>query len=829
MSKKLILSLALSGLVLTSTAQTTVAPAIPRDEKIEQQIETLLKKMTLDEKVGQMCELTIDLLQKRANPFAGLNPKDITVDDLKKIVKRYKLEKEFKLGKEMPSQEVMMQLYMRIQGIENAKGFQLDEAMLDSVIGKYKVGSILNVPNGVAQSVEKWQEIIKRIQEKSMEVMGIPCVYGVDQIHGTTYTLGGTFFPQGVNMGATFNRELTREGARISAYETKAGSIPWTYAPVTDLGRDPRWPRMWENYGEDAYVNAEMGREAVIGFQGENPNLIGENNVAACMKHYMGYGVPVSGKDRTPSSITEQDMREKHFAPYLEMVKAGALSVMVNSAMNNGLPFHANYELLTKWLKEDLNWDGMIVTDWADINNLYTRDKIVGSKKEAIKVAINAGIDMSMVPYEWSFCIYLKELVEEGEVPMSRIDDAVRRVLRMKYRLGLFDTPAYRHQDFPLFGGKEHATAALRAAEESVVLLKNTEGVLPLVSGKKILLTGPNVNSMRTLNGGWSYTWQGDRADECATDYNTILESFTNKFGTSNIIYEPGVTYKKGGAWWEENTPEINKAVAAAANADYIVACIGENSYCETPGNLSNLFLSKNQLDLVKALATTGKPIILVLNEGRPRIINEIEPLAKAVINAMLPGNYGGDALANLMAGDANFSGKMPYTYPKEINSLFTYDYKPCEDLEKMQGAYDYDAVMSVQWAFGYGLSYTTYAYSNLKVDKPDFTADDILTFTVDVKNTGNRIGKESVLLFSSDLIASLTPDVRRLRAFEKVELRPGEGKTVTLKVKGSDFAFVGYDGKWILEKGDFRIQTGNQTLNISCTDTKKWDTPNKE
>lgn len=385
MSKKLILSLALSGLVLTSTAQTTVAPAIPRDEKIEQQIETLLKKMTLDEKVGQMCELTIDLLQKRANPFAGLNPKDITVDDLKKIVKRYKLEKEFKLGKEMPSQEVMMQLYMRIQGIENAKGFQLDEAMLDSVIGKYKVGSILNVPNGVAQSVEKWQEIIKRIQEKSMEVMGIPCVYGVDQIHGTTYTLGGTFFPQGVNMGATFNRELTREGARISAYETKAGSIPWTYAPVTDLGRDPRWPRMWENYGEDAYVNAEMGREAVIGFQGENPNLIGENNVAACMKHYMGYGVPVSGKDRTPSSITEQDMREKHFAPYLEMVKAGALSVMVNSAMNNGLPFHANYELLTKWLKEDLNWDGMIVTDWADINNLYSRDHIAKDKKEAIK------------------------------------------------------------------------------------------------------------------------------------------------------------------------------------------------------------------------------------------------------------------------------------------------------------------------------------------------------------------------------------------------------------------------------------------------------------
>ena len=773
MSRKLILFVALSGLVSTAMAQTTVAPAIPRDENIEKKVEALLEKMTLEEKIGQMTELTIDVITKRDNP---------------------------------------------------TKEFQIDDALLDTVIGKYKVGSILNVPQGIAQSKEKWEEIIKKIQDKSMKTMGIPCIYGVDQIHGTTYTLGGTFFPQGINMAATFNRELVREGARISAYETKAGSIPWTYAPVLDLARDARWPRHWENYGEDCYVNAEMGREAVLGFQGGDPNNIGKQQVAACIKHYMGYGVPVSGKDRTPSSITVQDMREKHFAPFLEGIKAGALSVMVNSAMNNGLPFHANYELLTQWLKEDLNWDGMIVTDWADINSLYTRDKIVGSKKEAIKVAINAGIDMSMVPYEWSFCIYLKELVEEGEVPMSRIDDAVRRVLRMKYRLGLFDTPAYRHQDFPLFGGEEHATAALRAAEESVVLLKNTEGILPLVSGKKILLTGPNVNSMRTLNGGWSYTWQGDRADECATDYNTILESFTNKFGTSNIIYEPGVTYKKGGAW-----PEIDKAVAAAANADYIVACIGENSYCETPGNLSNLFLSKNQLDLVKALATTGKPIILVLNEGRPRIINEIEPLAKAVINAMLPGNYGGDALANLVAGDANFSGKMPYTYPKEINSLFTYDYKPCEDLEKMQGAYDYDAVMSVQWAFGYGLSYTTYAYSNLKVDKSNFTADDILTFTVDVKNTGNRIGKESVLLFSSDLIASLTPDVRRLRAFEKVELRPGEGKTVTLKVKGSDFAFVGYDGKWILEKGDFRIQTGNQTLNISCTDTKKWDTPNKE
>ncbi len=781
--KKLLLTNIGVSIVCMASAQ-SVLPAIPRDEKIEQQIEVLLKKMTLEEKVGQMCELTIDVIQKRVNSSEGA-----TVQE----------------------------------------DWQMDEAKLDSVISKYKVGSILNVPNGVAQTTGKWQEIISRIQEKSMEEIGIPCIYGVDQIHGTTYTLGGTLFPQGVNMAATFNRQLTREGAAISAYETRAGSIPWTYAPVVDLGRDPRWPRMWENYGEDAYLNAEMGREAVLGFQGEDPNNVGPYNVAACMKHFMGYGVPVSGKDRTPSSITEQDMREKHFAPYLEMVKAGALSLMVNSAMNNGLPFHANYELLTRWLKEDLNWDGMIVTDWADIVNLYSRDHIAGSKKEAIKLAVNAGIDMSMDPYSWDFCPLLKELVEEGEVPMSRIDDAVRRILRLKFRLGLFEKPYNDLKDYPKFGSKEFADVALQAAEESIVLLKNTDNILPLARDKKLLLTGPNANSMRTLNGGWSYSWQGDKADECAGDYNTILEAFTNKFGAENIIYEAGVTYKQGGQWWEENAPEIEKAVAAAQDADIIVACIGENSYCETPGNLTNLFLSANQLNLVKELAKTGKPIILVLSEGRPRIIAEIEPLAEAVVDIMLPGNYGGDALANLLAGDTNFSGKMPFTYPKEINSLVTYDYKPCEHIgTPMEGAYNYDAQVAVQWAFGYGLSYTTFSYSNLKVDKNNFAADDVLTFTVDVKNTGSRVGKESVLLFSSDLVASLTPDNRRLRAFEKIELQPGEMKTVTLKVKASDLAFVGYDGKWILGKGDFRIQTGDQTLNITCTVTKKWDTPNK-
>ena len=778
--KKLALASVLcTGVCLTAGGQKP-APAIPSDPVIEAHIQKWLKKMTLEEKIGQMCEITIDVVS------------------------------DFEASKK--------------------NGFTLNPAMLDTVIGKYKVGSLLNVPLSVAQKKEKWAEAIKQIQDLSMKEIGIPCIYGVDQIHGTTYTLDGTMFPQGINMGAAFNRELTEKAAAISAYETKAGCIPWTYAPVVDLGRDPRWSRMWENYGEDCYVNAEMGKASVRGFQGSDPNHIGEYNVAACMKHYMGYGVPVSGKDRTPSSISRSDMREKHFAPFLAAIRQGALSVMVNSGVDNGIPFHANRELLTEWLKEDLNWDGMIVTDWADINNLCTRDHIAATKKEAVKIAINAGIDMSMVPYEVSFCDYLKELVLEGEVPMSRIDDAVARVLRLKYRLGLFENPYWDIKKYNKFGSEEFARVALQAAEESEVLLKNEGNILPLAKGTKILLAGPNANSMRCLNGGWSYSWQGHLADQCAGVYNTIYESLCNKYGKENIIYEPGVTYApyKNDNWWEENQPEIEKSVAAASRADVIIACIGENSYCETPGNLTNLTMSENQRNLVKALAATGKPVILILNQGRPRIINDIVPLAKAVINVMLPGNYGGDALANLLAGDANFSGKMPFTYPKYINALANYDYKPCENMGQMGGNYNYDSVMDVQWNFGDGLSYTTYNYSNLKIDKTSFTADDVLTVSVDVTNTGKVAGKESVLLYSKDLVASSTPDNIRLRNFEKIELNPGETKTVTMQLKGSDLAFVGYDGKWRLEKGDFKLKCGNQWTDIQCSETKIWDTPNK-
>lgn len=762
---------------MTNVYAQQVAPAIPADPTMETRIEQLLDKMTLEEKIGQMCEITVDVVTDFSQP-----------------------------------------------GV-----FRLSDAMLDTIIGKYKVGSILNVPLGIAQKKEVWADMIRRIQEKSMKEIGIPCIYGVDQIHGTTYTLDGTLFPQGINMAATFNPSLVRKVAEISAYETKAGCIAWTYAPVMDLGRDPRWPRMWESFGEDCYVNARMAVEAVKGYQGEDPNRIDEYHVAACAKHFMGYGVPVSGKDRTPSSISPIDMREKHFAPFLAAIRAGALSLMVNSGVNNGMPFHANKELLTGWLKEDLNWDGMIVTDWADINNLCTRDHIASTKKEAVKLAINAGIDMSMVPYDTSFCDDLKELVKEGEVPLSRIDDAVRRVLRLKFRLGLFENPYWDIKRYDRFGSQEFAQVALEAAEESIVLLKNDENLLPLAKGKKILLTGPNADSMRCLNGGWSYSWQGDKADECAQAYHTVYESLCMKFGQENVVYEPGVTYctEKGALWWQENEPQIEKVVAAADKVDVIVACIGENSYCETPGNLTDLNLSSNQKELVKALSATGKPIVLILNEGRPRIINEIVPLAKAIVHVMLPGNYGADALANLLSGETNFSGKLPFTYPRLINSLATYDYKPCENMGQMGGNYNYDAVMDVQWTFGAGLSYTTYAYSNFRVGRSDFKATDELTFSIDVTNTGKTAGKESVLLYSSDLVASLTPDNIRLRNFQKVALQPGETQTVTFVVKASDLAFVGYDGKWRLEKGDFRMTCGGETLLIHCTETKVWESPN--
>ena len=748
---------------LASCGGNAVEPAIPVDPEIEKAVEKTLAGMTLEEKVGQMTEIAIDML--------GHWEGDEWVMDVDKV---------------------------------------------ENVIGKYKVGSILNTPV-VAQTPEKWQEIIGLVQEVSMREIGIPCVYGLDQNHGATYTLGATFFPQNINVGASFNPDLAYEAAKITAYETRASNCPWTYSPTLDMARDPRWPRVWENYGEDALVNAVMATSAVRGFQGDDPNHVGPYNIAVSAKHFMGYSQARTGKDRTPAYIPESELREKCFAPFKAAIEAGALTIMVNSASINGIPVHANKELLTGWLKEGLNWDGMIVTDWADINNLYTREAVASDKKEAIEIAINAGIDMTMEPYDVEFTTLLMELVNEGRVSMDRIDDAVRRVLRLKYRLGLFETPNTPLENYPDFACEAFAQAALHAAEETEVLLKNVNGILPLAKGQKILVTGPNANSMRCLNGGWSYTWQGHLADRYAGQYNTIYEAVCNKFGAKNVILEQGVTYVAEGSYEQENAPEIEKAVRAARNADVILACIGENSYCETPGNLTDLALSENQRNLVKALAKTGKPIVLILNEGRPRLINDIEPLADGIIDILLPSNYGGDALANILAGDVNPSAKLPYTYPRHQASLTTYDYKVSEETDTMQGAYDYNAVVSVQWPFGFGLSYTTFEYSNFQCSVHEFGADTDLVFTVDVTNTGKVAGKEVVMLYSRDMVASMVPENRRLRAFDKVEIQPGETVTVTLKIKGSDLAFVNNEGEWTLEPGDFRMQAGDKTLMITC------------
>ena len=771
--KKILLSISMLALAYTASAN---VPVIKSDPKIEAQVEQTLKKLTLEEKIGQMMELVTDLF--------GANDKN---------------------------------------GV-----FYIDEHKTDSILSRYKIGSILNAPNTCAPTAKQWEKYISQIQKISMKRIDIPCVFGLDQNHGSTYTQDGTLFPQNINVAATFNREIARRSAEATAYETRAVSVPWTYSPTVDLGRDARWPRIWENFGEDCYLSSEMGKAMVYGFQGEDPNNIDQYHIATSMKHFMGYGVPWTGKDRTPAYISPADLREKHFAPFLAGLQAGALTVMVNSASVNGMPMHANKDILTGWLKEETGWDGVLITDWADINNLYTREMVAKDKKDALRIAINAGIDMIMEPYSCDACGYLVELVKEGKIPMSRIDDACRRVLRMKYRLDLFKNPTQKLKNYPKFGGEEFAKLALEGATESMVLLKNEGNILPLQHGKKILLTGPNANQMRCLDGGWSYTWQGHRADEFAGKYNTIYEAICNEYGKENVILNQGVTYNEKGKYWEENEPQIQGAVAAAKDADVIVACIGENSYTETPGNLTDLWLSENQRNLVKALAQTGKPVILVLNEGRPRLIADIEPLAQGIINILIPGNMGGDALANLVSGKSNFSGKMPYTYPKEINSLANYDFKKSEEVGTMEGAYDYNAKITQQWGFGYGLSYTTYKYSNLKVSQSDFRHGDIIKVSVDVKNTGKVAGKESVLLFSSDLIASMVPDGRRLRAFDKVELQPGETKTMTFELKADDLAFVSWNGKWRLEEGDFKLMIADQSADIHCTDTYQWSTANR-
>lgn len=748
------------------------SPSIPSDKVIEANVRKTLQGMTLEEKVGQMMQISVgQLLDPRTRDF--------------------------------------------------------NEEAVNTVFGKYKVGSILNTFFDQAQPVQLTAELVSRLQEKSMELVGIPMVYGLDMIHGASYLSDGTFFPQEVNLAATFQPEYARVMGEAMAYETRAAMVPWVFSPVMDLTRNTAWPRNWESWGEDPYLQSVMAATETRALQGDDPNHIDNEHVAVSIKHYMAYGAPVTGKDRTPAIVSVSDLRDKFFAPFKASVEAGALTVMVNSASINGVPTHANRTLLTGWLKEGLAWDGMIVTDWADIDNLFNREHVAVDKKDALRIGINAGIDMIMDPYDPTACDLICELVREGSIPQERIDDAVSRVLRLKYRLGLFDEPVWDVTGYDKFGCDEWKKASLDAAVESEVLLKN-DGILPLKQGVRILVTGPNAVSVRSLNGGWSYTWQG-MGSPFTDSFNTIGSALQAKFGASNVDIVPGMVYNEAyGLWQDEQNINIPAAVAAARKADVIVACVGENTYCETPGNIDDVTLSPNQTDLVKALAATGKPVVLVLNEGRARVIREIVPLCRAVVDVMLPGVYGADALALLLSGEENFSGRLPFTYPKYPNSLHTYDYKVSENVETMEGLYNYDAVMDVQWPFASGLSYTEFEYSGLKASASEFAAGDILSFDVTVTNTGARAGKESVLLYSSDIVASLVPDVRRLRAFTKIELQPGESRTVTLEVPADDLAFVDAEGRWTLEEGDFRIGAGGLSTIVRCTATKVWDTQNK-
>ena len=721
--------------------------------EVNRKVSELLSKMSIEEKIGQMTQITVTNFEAKGKPG---------VFDMTK----------------------------------------LDEAIL-----KYHIGSILNVPNPGAPTIQRWKEVITTISNEANKTrLKIPVLYGIDAIHGSSYTAGATLFPQQIGIAATFNTEIARKGAEISAYETRASSIPWVFSPDLDMPRNPAWSRIWESFGEDAYLSSEMGAAMVKGFEG---NDVGSKyNVASCMKHYIGYGSTTTGKDRTPSIIPERILRQYDLTLYQAAIKAGAKSIMVSSGEINGTPVHASKRMITDILKTELGFEGVVVTDWKDIIYLHTRHKVAETNRDAVRISVLAGIDMSMVPEDYSFYTDLLDLVAKGEVPMSRIDDAVSRILKMKFELNLFESTVANLKDYPKFGSQEFIDVAYNAAAESITLLKNKEGVLPLNKNEKILVTGPTANSMKYLNGGWSYNWQGENSDTYAADKSTILEALQNKLGKENVFYTPGSDFANF------DDAEIEKAVEMAKNASKIILCLGEKNYTETPGDISNLFINDAQIKLALALAKLNKPIILVLNEGRPRLISDFEDKMSAVVQCYLPGNEGARALADILFGDVNPSGRLPYNYPRYPNSLEKYNRKYTESLgdEEQNNDATYEKSYSPQFEFGTGLSYTTFEYSNLRLDKTTISEADSITVSVEVKNTGARNGKEAVLLYLSDIYASITPEVKALKRFGKISLRPNETKTIAFTLNQKDLQFVGNDLKWISEKGTFKIQIGNLT-----------------
>ena len=737
---------------------------------IDSKVQDILSQMTLEEKVGQMAQINLTVIAKGPNKWGSSFPLEIDPQKAKK-------------------------------------------ALVD-----FKVGSVLNTINNTAQNTETWYKTITEIQKYSIDStrMKLPVIYGIDAIHGTTYTAGATMFPQQITTAASWNEENAYNMALVCAYETRASGIPWNFSPVLDLGLDPRFPRQFETFGEDPLMVERFGEAMIRGYQGENNDISNKYSVAACMKHFVGYHAVISGKDRTPAYIPDNVLSEYHIEPFKKAIEAGAKTVMINSGLINGVPVHADYNLMINVLRNKLGFEGVILTDWEDIRKLHDRDKVAKNQKEAIKMAINAGIDMSMIPYEYEhFIKNLILLVKEGEVSIERIDDAVMRILKLKFELDLFNNPVTNYEDYEDFGSKKHHQLAYKAASESITLLKNNDNILPLKGNPRILVTGPNANNMRTLNGAWTYSWQGDLTDDFAGDYNTIFEAVRNNFGSNNVKYVPGVSYRKGGNYYDMDEISINKAVQEARRSDYIVLCLGENTYTEKPGDLNDLNIHKLQSKLALELSKTGKPIILILNLGRPRLISDIEPLMSAVVNVYLPGNFGADALSDILSGRVNPSGKLPYSYPAYPNSLLPYYYKPSEVQNNAQGAYNYVGEVNNLYDFGYGLSYSDFKYSNFSVSKDTFALSDTVNVGVFVTNESDIDGYETIQVYSSDLYASITPDVKRLRDFSKVHIKAGETKRLNFSIPVSELEFYNINNIPIVEEGRFKITINDNAKEI--------------
>ncbi|MDR1652086.1 MAG: glycoside hydrolase family 3 C-terminal domain-containing protein [Prevotellaceae bacterium] len=760
---KILLTMTATGIILGVNAQNSN----------QQRAAELVAKMTLEEKIGQMAQISIDVITR---------------------------------GQDTPP----------------ASTLQIDSEKLREAVVKYHVGSILNSPNTRARTAEWWNAAVEEMQQVAMTEtrMKIPILYGLDQNHGATYTAESTMFPAPITLAASWQPENARRMGEITAYQTRASNVPWTFTPTLDLGLDPRWARQNENFGEDPYIGAMFGAALTKGFQGENPNNIDKNRIAACAKHFMGYGAPISGKDRTPAYIPENVLLEYHAPAFQAAIDAGVASIMINSGIINNKPVHADYKILTTILREQMGFKGMVVSDWEDINKLFTRDRMVASIKEAIREAINAGIDMSMIPINYvEFCTLLKELVDEGQVSMARIDEAVTHILKIKLDLNLFETPNTFKKDYPEFHSKNFQKASYDVAADAITLLKNKNGILPLKKGKKILVAGPNAVSMRALNGGWTFSWQGEKVDEFVKDEHNLLQAIELKYGKENVKYIAGVSYKKVFEYDTEYKDRFEEAIAAAENADVVLLMLGENSYCEKPGDLDDLYLNDLQTELAQKIIEKGKPVILVLSEGRPRLISKFSQKTDAIVQTYLPGMYGADALADILAGDINPSGKLPYTYPAFPNSLIPYYHKYAEEQENTDAAYNYQGDYNYEFPFGFGLSYSSFEYKNAKISAAEQPLNENaqITVSVEVTNTGKMAGKEVVQLYSADLYASLMPDVKRLRRFEKVELEAGETKTVTFTLQQSDLAFVNFDNKKTVERGDFEFQIGASSADIKA------------